>query len=107
MGREATGKQRRADEMCRQPRMDKDVSMAGQRACSGKGTLLWLGKERFWQGVGVSPSPCPGSGARCASTQSPSAARPCGCCGTERRALIALVEKVETGTMPAPQVSWV
>lgn len=41
-------------EMCRQPGMGKDLSMAGQRASSGKGTLLWLGMERFWQRAGVS-----------------------------------------------------
>lgn len=52
-GREqASGGKQRGD--CRQPGMGKDLSMAGWRACSGKGTLLWLGTERFWQCVGLS-----------------------------------------------------
>lgn len=29
--------------------MGKDLSRAGKGAFSGKGTLLWLGKEKFWQ----------------------------------------------------------
>lgn len=83
--------------------MGKDP-MTGQRACSGKGTLLCLDKERFWQRVSVSPSLCPGSGTQCASMQQPISSWTTQLLSHKERCACSLGGKK---WRLAPQVSWV